>query len=285
MRQKEDRPKVIKHDLSKPSRKISPSTPPKLKTFGVEFAGEWEVGKTRVASLFPKPAMFDTEDKGYREMEKVGRVDHWYAMHTMQDLRDWVITMVKDPEVQTLIIDSGSDLSDIAAQEYLDETGAEAVFPVVLWNRVYTKVDELIHMIRKSHKYLVVTSRLKDQYIADKRTGRQIRSGYRKFPYQLDMMINFEWGLRTGKGKDIELHYPDRCFGRVIKNSFWKKRHAGKKKPWLFDVSFDGIVKELLEPWPYGHLTPEQKEKQLIEDLEVWIAEQERLDRKARVVA
>lgn len=193
----EDRPKVVKHDLSKPSRAIKASTPPKHRVFSVEFSGEWEIGKTRAASLFPKPAMYDTEHKGYREMEKVGRVDYWYAMHTMQDLRDWVITMVADPEVETLILDSGSDLADIASQEYLEETGSEAIFPVVLWARVYNKVDELVHLIRDSHKYLVVTSRLKDLYIADKRTERQVRSGYRKFPYQLDMLINLEWGIRT----------------------------------------------------------------------------------------
>lgn len=67
----------------------------------------------------------------------------------------------------------------------------------------------------------------------------------------------------------------------MVKNSFWKKKHAGKKKPWLFDVSYEGVVKELLEPWPYGHLGLQQREAQLVRDLEEWIAEEDRRIRKA----
>ena len=247
---------------------MKPTQLPKVIPFGIEISGTWDIGKTHLAMTFPGVAFADTEMKGWLVAKKLG-IKKYYQVKTIEDIRQFVLTAIADPEVKTIVIDSGSDIVDFASTEYLTETGKERIFPVVLWARVYDKIDELLLLVKQSKKAFVVTSRLKDEYVGDTRTGKKIRSSYKKFPYQLEMMLNLEKGITIKpKAKDAKaiVHFQDMVFGRVVKNNFWRYG-SSEKKPWLFDCSYDGIIAEMLEPWAGGDI---------VKQAESWIMKQER---------
>lgn len=247
---------------------MKPTALPKVLNFGIELTGTWDIGKTHTSMTFPKVFFADTEMKGHIVAKKFG-VKNYFRVKNMEDLRQFILTAIVDPECGTVVIDSGSDCVDLAQAEYLRETGKEAVFPVILWAKVYEKLDELFVLIKSSGKNFVVTSRLKDEYIGDTKTGKQIRASYKKFPYQMELMLRLEGGITIKpKAKDAKpfCHFPNKVFGRVVKNNFWKYG-SEKKKPWLFDISYDGIIKELLEPWGGGDI---------VKQAEQWIQKQER---------
>lgn len=236
----------------KPTRKIEWTKPPEEPIFNIEWSGVWDIGKTHACLTFPNPAIADTEGKAWIVCKKLG-IDKWFRVESFDDIRQFILNCLKDDAIKTVVVDSGSDLQDLAAQEFLAESGQQKIFPVVLWARVYEKIDELVQLIKRHNKYFTTTSRLKEEFAKDTRTGRLIRSGYRKFPYQLEMLIRLEYGITVEEKGEDKTYFKDRVFGRVIKNNFWKYG-CKEKKPWLFDISFAGIEKELLEPWDGGDI-------------------------------
>lgn len=235
---------------------------PEDKHIAVEIQADPDVGKTYFCAhacakfddngkiLEHHAAVGDTEFKADIEMIKIQN-PFFKKLHTFQDVRDFVYHCIKNPKIEAICIDSGSDLRAYAEQEFLDETGQKRVFPLVLFGRVFAKIDKLMKDIHDAGKHLVVTSRLKDEYADDERTGRRIRDSYKKFPYQLPMMIHLQYGIRDSKGK---IWFSNHIFGEVVKNNWWKKFKEKPdeqiSKPWLFDVSFKGIMFELVEnPW------------------------------------
>lgn len=244
---------------SRPSSTFSWSVPPTEKIFSCEVIGEPEIGKTWVAADFPDSALADTENKAWPVMQQKAN-PHWKLVRTMEELRQFVFRCVSDPSIKSVVIDSGTDMADLAEEEFLHENNMKRVFPIVLYARVYAKIDALLEKIIDSGKYCVVTSRLKKEYVADVETGRLTRDSYKKIPYNFMMLIRLRWGIRDEKGK---VWFKDRVWGEVVKNSFYHRRKQTPTdllaKPWLFDVTFDGIRRELLEPWKEGDVIEQAK--------------------------
>jgi len=92
---------------------------------------------------------------------------------------------------------------------------------------------------------------LKDEWVGKDgsnesvKTGKRLRSGYKKFPFGLSVLLELVHGLRD---KDDKVHYEGNIFGRVIKNRFLHKR---VQKPFIFDPTYQGLVEEgeLFTPW------------------------------------
>lgn len=228
---------------------------PKDKVFSVEVFGEPDVGKTHFLATFPGMALADTENKAWIVMEKFNN-EKWLKIMNFNDIRRFIMQSVANPEIQTIAIDSGSDLVDLAEAEWLSEHPRRSSVYVpgqgaFQYADVYEKIDTLVNLVKSADKYLVVSGRLKDEFAPgprgeSERTGHRIRDSYKKFPYSLALGIRLVQGITIKDQMGTKTHFKDMIFGKVIKNNFIARR---VQKPYLFDVSYEGIKRELLEPY------------------------------------
>jgi len=232
----------------------------------VELIGEPESGKTHTSLLFPKPALIDTTSK--REARPIAvklYKEEWkkryFPVETWEELIARIKEAVEREDVKTLIIDTSMDLQHLAAKAWMKEEGKKAVFPITQYAHVRDKVDEIIEIITGKEKHLVFTAGMKDEWVADKSTGRRIRDGYRRTPFQADIRLYLQlqevWqcpeckntlrlpvgqsGLRCLKcARDMALIEVTRI-ATVIKNRFIDK--ASKEWiPILKEISYTAIM-------------------------------------------
>lgn len=244
----------------------------KKKKISIEISGEQGIGKTHLACSFPKPAFLDTEHKGYVVLRKFAN-KRWFPAKNMQDARRFVEACLEDPEIETIVWDSGTDIQDWAEQELLAETGklpTDNIWPRVQYKQVYRKIDEQVFKIVGSteeeiKKNFIVTARVKDEYLNDQKTGRAIRDGYKKTPYQLQLMIQLEKGIRAYDGS---LMLPQYIFGKVVKNGYIAPHLS---KPYLINCTYEGILKELTVDYFSDEDTEEQRKEKwgkMVDDAE-----------------
>lgn len=209
----------------------------------VEFSGEKGIGKTHCGLTFPEPALCDTEGKGWVVLKKFGN-KRWFRARTFGDVIDFVHTVLNDDTIQTAVFDSSRDIVDMAERFVLKELGRETLYSTkgaVMYSHVYGKIDWIIQTLRMAGKNVVFTSRLKDEYVNDKRTGRQIIDGYKKAGYQVDVQIRFTTLIRW---KD-ETYVVIQPVGDVIKDGFIRR---GTYAPFIKDATYEDICEKLLEP-------------------------------------
>lgn len=209
----------------------------------IEFIGEQGSGKTHGGLSFPEPALCDTEGKGWVVLKKYGN-KRWFRARSFGDVIDFVNTVLNDDSIKTAVFDSSKDIVDMAERFVLKELGKETLWSTkgaVLYSHVYGKIDWIIQTLRMAGKNVVFTSRLKDEYIDDKRTGGQVIDGYKKAGYQVDIQIQFTTKIVW----DDEKHIVIRPVGKVIKDGFIRR---GTYKPYLLEATFDSICENLLEP-------------------------------------
>jgi len=246
------KPKKVTKAITKrvkeyPTVPITWTPQPKIPVFSVEVYGDPDLGKTHFICTFPNVAIADTpsEGKAWIVMKKFNN-PRWFRVKTFNDIRNFVNHCVNDPSIETVAIDSGADLQELAELEWLEETGKERVYPLFLWSQVWRKIDLLVKQVKDADKYVVVSGKLKDEFAGPPekatRTGRRIRDGYKKFPYGLSIMLRLEKGMVI----DGKRQFTEHVFGKVIKNNFQAFR---VQKPYLFDVSYRGILNELLDPY------------------------------------
>jgi len=244
-----------KQTLIRKSGPVTWSKFPEKRVYSIEIAGEADYGKTHCVATFPKVAMADTpgEDKGWIIFKKFNN-EKYLRISDFNNFRQFVEHCIKDPEIKTIAIDSGSDLVIMATKEYLEDLKAqgkkgEAVYPIFQYRHVYAKIDELVKMIKDADKYFITTCRLKDEYIGSdpehaRKSGKRIRQGYTKFYYGLTIMIQLQKGIRDDKTGT--LHFPNHIFGKVVKNNFLCRR---VQKPYVFNPTFQGFEDELFMPY------------------------------------
>ena len=196
----------------------------------------------------------------------------WKRVIYFDYIRQGIEWGISNPDIKTIVIDSAAELSDLAEAEWLKETGKDRVYPMVLWGQIYDKIDPLIQRVVDAKKYLVTTSRLKDEYIGDTKTGRRVRDTYKKLPWNLSMAVELTYGIRDKQGR---MHYDDHKFGKVIKNNFFGvdiRTGTTTQKPYLFDISYEGVCNEMLKPWngKEGVKTNDAMAK-IIEEAKAWI--------------
>ena len=227
---------------------------PDKKVFSIEYFGESEMGKSHSEFTYPNVAVCDTISEGevYQIAEKFGNKMVMRAT-TFDDVRRFVSYCVTNPKIESIAIDSGADLVDMAEAEWLKEKHRQSVFVPgeggFQWAEVYEKIDELIQKVKIANKYLIVTSKMKDEWVdvegqtESVRSGRRVRDGYKKFPFGLSVRVHLEHGVIDKEGRT---HFEDRIFGKVIKNRWIPKR---VQKPYFFDSTYQGLVEggELFE--------------------------------------
>ena len=95
----------------------------------------------------------------------------------------------------TLVFDSGSDLQDIAADEYLAETGSKKVYPLTAWSHVFAKIEDVCWLpFKLLGLNIVIVGHEKDVYAKngageDVPTGETKFRGYKKFMEHVDVIL------------------------------------------------------------------------------------------------
>lgn len=239
---------------------------PERESIVIGIAAPAGYGKTHFINTCPNPVIGDTEGRAHIVMQKFDGVRHRKVTKEMSTIKNTITMMVKKlcPEVNqrnkwTYALDSGSDFQQMAEIEYLVEAKKDKVYPTVLWAKVYERMDAVFDKVRELGFNMVITQQMKELYKNEKPTGEFIPAGYKKIPYRVDVHLQ----LRKGIEFNGELYYPDIIVAEVLKDCWHKQAET---KPYLLDVTYDGIFSELKT---YNHPgTKEDAIKGILKDLE-----------------
>lgn len=241
---------------------------PEKEPIFVAIGGPGGLGKTHFANTFPTPVIADTEARAQIVMKKFGGGRHRKVAKDMKTIRETISVMAKNlcPDTEkrnqfTFVLDSASDWQQMAELEYLQEAKKDKVYPLVLWAKVYEKMDKVFDNLRRMGFNAVFTQQVKEIYKNEKATGEFAPAGYKKMPYRVDIHLN----LRKGIEIDGEVYYPEVVVAEVLKDCWHKPEET---KPFLIDVTYEGIFKELK---PYKHPKPGDKDaaaKLVLKELE-----------------
>jgi hypothetical protein len=217
---------------------------PKKTPIFVAIAGPAGWGKTHFANTFPNVVLGDTEDRAQIVMNKFGNKYH-KRINSMVDIRKTISVMAKnlfktqtERNNATFVLDSSSDFQQMAENEWLVESKKEKVFPLVLWAKIYERMDEIFNKLREFEFNAVFTQQLKEEYKGEKPTGNLIPSGYKKLPYRVDVHLHLQKGIEY---KD-NIYYPDIVVAKVLKDAWHRPENT---KPFLIDITYQGIYNEL----------------------------------------
>ena len=172
----------------------------------VEIIGEPAAGKTHLASLSARPFLIDTTPKG--ESRSVFLKNAKDAMRYIH-IGNWteLVTAVKlagdRTDVKTVIIDTSSDLQDMAVKEYLKRNPGRKGVMQYEYGRVRDMIDaEIVFKIAALTpngfgKNLIMTSQMKDLWkssmdadgaVHSAKEGRQ-RDGYQRLDFESDIRL------------------------------------------------------------------------------------------------
>lgn len=163
----------------------------------IVLAGPEGTGKTHLACTMSEVNPVYVLDTEYRAVSvtKKFQAGKFPVKHKVcasyQALIVAVKAILKAAPPGTIVIDSGSDLQTFAEIYYLMRTKMDKVYPVFNWSEVWTLCNALIDDIKFSPFNLVITARVKEEYVADKASGRIIPRLYNTLPYKADLGIQF----------------------------------------------------------------------------------------------
>lgn len=163
----------------------------------IVIAGPEGTGKTHLACTMNEvnPVyVIDTEYRAVAVTKKFQSGKFPVKHKVCSDYQSLVVAakaVLRNSMPGTIVIDSGSDLQTFAEIYYLKRTKMDKVYPVFNWSEVWTLCNTLIDDIKFSPFNLVVTARVKEEYTADKATGRIIPRLYSTLPYKADLGIQF----------------------------------------------------------------------------------------------
>lgn len=246
--------------------------PPEKLRFNIDVCGAEASGKSHFARTFgvtggicwletpPEWGKADVILNKFKHVYNDDAIVKLKRVKTFDDIRQVARDAIADDEISTVVIDSGTHIRSLAAKEWMAEESArkgkevKAVYPSTQWQYPNMKIDDVISEIKEGNKFLVVTNRLHDEWIGDDSTGRQIRHGHKSFTYDFHIVLEIVWGIRNRAGK---VFCKDHRFARVMKNASWgidEDTNMNYGKPYLFNVTYKGVVEELLVPWGPHHV-------------------------------
>jgi len=221
----------------------------------LEIIGEPAVGKTHLASLFPKPALLDTTTKGesYSVFSKLHSdwKRRYFRIRCLEDVRITLKYVKQNKEdFKTVVFDTSADLREMGSKEYLNEQRKagkerEAIIPVEYrWvnEKINGFIDEVTDVEKGLGMNLVFTSQMRDEWREGKSTGRRIRKGYPDANFQSDIRLFLQLTQKVDE-KTMQLipnEFERKC--QVIKCRF---RDQANKEDWvaeLKELNWKGIV-------------------------------------------
>lgn len=170
------------------------TNPEEKSRFIALIAGREGSGKTHLACTMSERGpvyLIDTEYRAQVVVRKFPNVKFAQAS-SYREIVVAVQYIIQNEAPGTIVIDSGSDLQTFAEIEYLERTEKEKVGMPWNWSEVWRLCNAIIDEIKFSGKFdIVITSRLKEEYVNDKGTGQMVPRIYSTLPYKADVVIQF----------------------------------------------------------------------------------------------
>jgi hypothetical protein len=142
------------------------------------------------------------------------------------------ILLGDDVEPGTVNLDSASDILAMAVAEMnIEWERGEKAFPPMMYGQVYGLISTVIHNLRSKH-HVVMTARVKDEYLNNERTGRLKLDLWRNGIYLADHVI------RINLTDNLEREYvveKGPLMGIITRNPdgvAWKDLLTGNRKPY-----------------------------------------------------
>jgi hypothetical protein len=160
----------------------------------VLIAGREGSGKTHLACTMTELGpvyLIDTEYRAQIVARKFTNVKFALARN-FEEMVVAVKHIVTYQPPGTIVIDSGSDLQTFAEIEYLERAEKDKVGMPWNWAEVWRLCNAVIDEIKFSRKHnLIVTSRVKEEYLNEKPTGQIVPRIYSSLPYKADVVLQF----------------------------------------------------------------------------------------------
>jgi len=160
----------------------------------VLIAGREGTGKTHLACTMTALGpvyLIDTEYRAQIVTRKFKDVKLAVVKNFME-IAVAVKHILKHQSPGTIVLDSGSDLQTFAEIEYLERTEKTAVGMPWNWAEVWRLCNAVIDDIKASQLFnLVVTARLKEQFVKEQATGLMVPRIYSTLPYKADLVLQF----------------------------------------------------------------------------------------------
>lgn len=192
---------------------------PAVTTNIIVIAGPEGSGKTHLACTMAEVSpvyIVDTEYRAGGVVKKFGSYPNPVKHKVCSNYEEIVIAVkaiLSRAKPGVIVLDSGSDLQLFAEIAYLKRTKMEKIYPAFNWSEVWTMCSALIDDIKFSPFTLVVTARVKEEYVKNEPTGRTIPRVYNTLPYKADAIIQFKEVHKPGwlvkpqslEGKEIPI--------------------------------------------------------------------------------
>ncbi len=159
----------------------------------IVISGEQGTHKTHLACTMSNEMptyLLDTEHRGHIVARKFPKNLFYKQVSNYNDVIVATHAIFRTATTpSTIIIDSGSDFQQYAETRYKDVAKLEKIWPQYLWAMIWDMCDKPLYDIRSSGHTLILTTRVKDEYINDKPTGKKVPRIYNRIPYAADIML------------------------------------------------------------------------------------------------
>lgn len=170
------------------------SDPEEASKLVILISGREGSGKTHLActmSQLEPVYLIDTEYRAQVVTRKFKDIKFTTAKNFLE-MAVAVKAILKHQPPGTIIIDSGSDLQTFAEIEYLERSEKERVGLPYNWSEVWRLCNAIIDDIKFSRRFnLVLTARVKEEYLNEKPTGQVVPRIYSALPYKADLTLQF----------------------------------------------------------------------------------------------
>ncbi len=168
--------------------------PEPLPKLVILIAGREGTGKTHLACTMSELGPVYLIDTEYRA-QIVSRKFKDVKLAIVKNFMEIVVAVkhiLRHQPPGTIVLDSGSDLQTFAEIEYLERTEKTAVGMPWNWAEVWRLCNAVIDDIKASQEFnLVVTARLKEQFVKEQATGQMVPRIYSTLPYKADVVLQF----------------------------------------------------------------------------------------------
>jgi hypothetical protein len=169
---------------------------PPPSNLNIMIAGLQKSGKTHLLCTLAGPEygplyLLDTEQRAQLVTEKFDK--KWVHRAIVRDYTElvagmkYVIKTVKAPAI--IAIDSGTDLEKYACDKYLADVGRERMGMPITYPEMYAYIYAVIDDLKNSGFTVVWTTKVKDEYVGDKSTGKLLPRIFKDLPYRADLVI------------------------------------------------------------------------------------------------
>jgi len=192
------------------------------------ISGEPGSGKTHLALTIAKEMrvyFLDSENRGEIVANKSPYKKNilYKPVSSYEEVREalgYIYKVEKEPVA--ILYDSGTDIQHFAELHYKEVSKVEKIYPKVNWSHIYDLMDNVIIPIRRSPHFLIVTSRMKEEYINDSPTGKKTIKIYSRLPYWADVILELEGPdkliklKKNGYGMTQEIDFPQDTLSHIL---------------------------------------------------------------------